>query len=231
MHFQPNIANSVFPENKANGLMIVGYEWGYSKKDQESDERGESEPMNVEAEHTFATKHLCHGPKALKWRYDNKIIKWFSLWGHPLSRENPSAFERSMIQTNWCDTQNNSMNGVSYFHKLTAPDQIDNFIAHVDYFKPKIILFMGSKLIEILQHPPVLERFSTIAGSTVKAPNFIKKEFDGRRFRVGFQSFERCEVVCLPHPSSARSLNDDYIALYSNEIGGLISKFKQQKQF
>lgn len=34
--FEPNIGNSVFPEfNDNRGLMLCGYEWGFSKSDQD----------------------------------------------------------------------------------------------------------------------------------------------------------------------------------------------------
>lgn len=83
-----NIGNNVFPGlNDKNGLMICGYEWGYSEKDQKLFEIGEEIHYDKDAVTIFSNKSPAYGEKAFAWRYDNRIIKWFSLWGHPLSRE------------------------------------------------------------------------------------------------------------------------------------------------
>lgn len=218
-----NIAHSEFPEQHG-GLMICGYEWGYSKEDERNDALGVEQPVNHDAGCTFANKVLCYGPRALKWRYDNIIMKWFGLWGHPLSRSEPMSFERSIVQTNWCNTQAHAMDGD--YSKLSEPEQIDNFIGHIDYFKPRVILFMGSRLIDALQGPAVRERFEAITGKCTKEASAQQKKFAGRRFKFVFQSFERCEVVGLPHPSSSHGISDDYITLFNDEMGSLLQRFK-----
>lgn len=225
---QLNIAHSRF-NDQIGGLMICGYEWGYSKKDQGDDAKGVDNNINFDAGCTFANKDLCYGQKALGWRYDNNIIKWFGLWGHPLNREYPSAFEKSLVQTNWCDSLNPSMGGVDYFAKLTVPNQIDNFIYHVDYFRPRVIMFMGSVMIKTLQHKPVIERFESIMGPRINEPKPVLKSFTGRRFNIWLQSFNQCEVICLPHPSGSRGLSDAYIAMYKDNVGELLTRYKHEK--
>ncbi len=96
-----NIAHSEHPQQQM-GLMICGYEWGYSKEDQAKEENGEGNNFNKDAGSTFANKEVCYGPDALNWKYDNNIKKWFAMWGHPLQNP-PGDFERSIIQTNWCN--------------------------------------------------------------------------------------------------------------------------------
>jgi hypothetical protein len=55
-----------------------------------------------------------------------------------------------------------------------------------------------------------------------------RQPFTGRRFKFTFQSFEKCEVVCLPHPSSSRGLSDDYIRLFAGEMDAILEYFKRK---
>ena len=226
-----NIGNSIFPGlNDRNGLMLCGYEWGFSKDDQKLFESEQGGIFSKDAVTIFSNKSPMYGERAFKWRYDNRIIKWFEIWGHPLSREALGGdFEKCIVQTNWCNTEGHKING-NYFQKLTAPEQLDNFIFHIQEFEPRLIFFMGSQMINILQNQIVLERFSKIMGSPASRPLVIQKPFSGRRFKIAFQIFEKCDVVSLPHPSSSRGLSDEYISLFKDEIGGLISKFKKSKR-
>jgi len=115
-----NVAHySKFPQQRG-GLMICGYEWGYSKQDQEADAKGiEYQPADTDVACTFANKELRYGPRALNWRYDASIMKWFEIWGHPFNKSNPSDFDKSVIQTNWCKEMNHSMDGK--YSKLNDP--------------------------------------------------------------------------------------------------------------
>ena len=160
-----NIGNSIFTGlNDREGIFLCGYEWGWSKTDQAEYDAGQYVDPNFDAEFTFSNKSPCHGEKAFKWRYDNRIIKWFELWGHPLNRDGlGSDFDKTIIQTNWCDTQDNKIHG-NYYSKLMQPEQIDNFINHLSEFKPKVIFFFGSVLIQALQNVRVNSRFIEIMG-------------------------------------------------------------------
>ena len=216
-----NVAHSEFAEQKG-GLMICGYEWGESKADQAGgagDSIGHAIDWNAVC--TFANKNVRYGPRALTWAYDARIRKWFGMWGFELDTACPGSFEKSIVQTNWCDTQNHNMNG--NYERLNDDDQVDNFLAHVDHFRPRMILFMGSQMIHALQRPATIARFQSQMGQITNPLTFSQKPFEGRRFRVAFQSFENCEVVCLPHPSGSHGLSDDYIDLFSSQIGALIA--------
>ncbi len=225
-----NIGNSIFEGfNDKDGLMICGYEWGYSKDDQRLDESGEEVFFVQNATSTFSNKSPVYGKRVFSWPYDNRIIKWFDIWGHPLNREGDgNDFDKCIIQTNWCDSQGNKIEE-SYYAKLTAPEQIENFIFHVEALRPRLIFFMGSQIIDILQDESVLPRFSSIMGKPVSSPRKIQKPFDGRRFRIGFQDFEKCKIVSLPHPSGTRGLSDNYISLFTDEIGSLLYEFRLEK--
>ena len=225
-----NIGNSVFPGlNDKNGLMICGYEWGFSEADQKLVESGEEIFYDKDAVTIFSNKSPAHGDRAFAWRYDNRIVKWFSLWGHPISRTALGGdFEKCIMQTNWCNTDGHKISE-NYFQKLTNPEQLENFIYHIQYFEPSLIFFMGSEMIHILQNPIVLERFSQVMGTPEEQPIIVQKPFSGRRFKIGFQSFKKCNVISMPHPSSSRGLNDDYISLFTDEIASLILDLKRRK--
>lgn len=225
-----NLGNGLFSGlNDKEGIMICGYEWGYPKKDQFDDENGikglgDGEKIEV----AFSSKSLHFGDRALSWKYDQKLIKWFKIWGHELKSPEAGAFEKCIIQTNWCDTINNSMEG-SYWNKLLAENQVRNFIFHVEKLRPRLIIFCGSQLIRCLQDKKVIDPFISIFGPIRTKLQFNQKEFPGRKFKIGFQQFENCDIVCLPHPSGSHGLSDDYIALFSDAIGQKIQQIKLAK--
>jgi hypothetical protein len=154
---------------------------------------------------------------------------WFELFGHKLNRTgNGGDFEKCILQTNWCNTQDNKVQG-NYWNKLLANDQVENFIEHLAHFRPKLIFFFGSELIKILQSDKVLPKFKDIMGCQVSALQLKTKPFDKRAFKIGFQSFASCDIVCFPHPSSTRGLSDRYIELFASEVGLLIENYKKYK--
>lgn len=63
--------------------------------EEESASASEHRPKDVFF--TFASKVLGYGSKANYWPYDNRIIEWFSIWGHLLNRERTGGgFEKSI---------------------------------------------------------------------------------------------------------------------------------------
>lgn len=225
-----NIANSIFEGLNDKGcLMICGYEWGEGKNIEEYSSESEVAFLDENALTTFSNKSPAIGDKAFKEPYDNNVIKWFSLWGHPLSRDGLGGkFEKSIVQTNWCNTKANAMSG-DYYQKLTSQDQLDNFIGHIAALEPALIFFMGSEMINILQSKVVMERFMEVMGQKESERILVQKPSAGTRFKITFQNFERCKVVCLPHASGAHGVRDDYISLFRPEIGGLIAEYKRKK--
>lgn len=228
-NFQPNIANSVFPGlNDKQRIMLCGYEWGFSKSDQDTIQTLEQHRRGIP--HVFSNKAAEYGEIANTWKYDQRIIHWFELCGHKLSRQETGGnFEKCLLQTNWCDTQNNKIEG-DYWSRLLATSQTDNFLAHIEMFSPRLIFFFGSQMIKILQSEKVLPRFIETAGPVAEPLSFQTKKFDGRIFNIGFQGFRDCKTVCFPHPSGSHGLSDDYIKLFSTEIGKILHEFKEFKR-
>ena len=219
---KPNIGHSIFAGiNNDQGIMICGYEWGGDENEAPS-----QNDMRVEA--TFANKFRRYGEPARHWKYDNRIKKWFKMLGHEFNENDAGIFEKCIVQTNWCDTQGkNIKEGI--IAKLLAADAVENFIDHIEIFRPKLIFFMGSSLIEALQNDQVLKKFEKHVGPRKTTPCFPNKPFTGRKFKIGFQSFEKCNIVSLPHPSGSRGLNDEYIKLFTDDISPLIEGVKKIK--
>jgi hypothetical protein len=226
-----NIANSRFDGlNSHGGLMLCGYEWGDSKADSTADNGGDNPDYDPNATVVFSNKVPAHGVRALNWKYDNKIKKWFDMWGHPLREDGLGGdFEKSIVQTNWANTKNHDMESTDYFGKLLAEDQIDNFVFHLEELKPSLIMFFGTHLISALQNDLVLKRVKAVLGEIVEPLTRVQKESVGTKFRIGFQKFENCDVIGLPHASGARGLRDDYFIQFKDEIGHLIADFKKRK--
>jgi hypothetical protein len=228
-----NLATGLFKGyNDKDGIMLCGYEWGYSKADREREEKQGPPVLDFSKnDAVFSNKAAFYGECAKNFRYDQRIIKWFGLWGHPLSEEK-GAFEKTLVQTNWCDGCDHHVEG-DYRDKLLAPDQVANFLKHVETLRPRLILFFGSRMIGILQDRRVIAPFQEIAGKIVpidgKPLLILRKDFQGQGFNVGFQDFERCQVVGLPHPAGTHGLSDDYIALFRQEIGSRIQEVKKLK--
>ena len=225
-----NLGNSIFKGfNDKSGLMICGYEWGWSKADEAAYQNGDYQLPETEAEHTFANKTPQFGERAKTWRFNNTIKTWFEIWGHPLNEEGlGDSFEKSMMQTNWAYTYDNA---IKSYGKFTSPEQVTNFILHIQILQPKVILFMGSRLLDYLNHPAVLPQFKQIVGEETAPRRYVQKPFKGIRFKVGFQKFEQCQVVCLPHPSGSRGVSYDYIALFQPEMDKILSDYKSERGF
>lgn len=219
-----NIAHSWFEGfNDKHGLMLCGYEWGGSDDGMDC---SDNEP-NRAVQCTFAgkTKEMVGND-----RYDGNLKKWFEIWGHPLKTDLLGGdFEKSMVQTNWMNTQSESMNG--RYHLLTEPVQIDNFILHIETLQPRLIIFFGMELSRCLNHADVRLRFEKIAGKALFEPDAKVKDVEGcRKYRFIFQDFENCRTVCLPHPSNA-AISREYLEAFKPEMSELIAWYKQSRGF
>lgn len=220
-----NIGNTLFEGfNDKEGIMICGYEWGLPKEEIEKNKNSQTK-IDFEAETTFSNKINVHKKN---YPYDERIIKWFKLWGHPLQRNNNGKIEKCIVQTNWCNTQGNNMKKISIHQKLLNCK--DNFLFHIEKLHPKIIFFMGSKMIDVLNNQEIKKDFMRIMGREIKPLQKLQKPFNGRVFKIGFQSFEKCDVISLPHPSGSRGLSDEYIKLFKDEIKTILDKYREYKK-
>jgi hypothetical protein len=228
--FSPNLGNSVFPGlNDAGGILLCGYEWGLSKADQAALKQNGELNQNRDATHTFSDKTPRFGDQARSWRYDERIRRWFSLWGHPLSDTGKGGvLEQSIMQTNWCNTQAPAITG-RCLAKLLDPLQVRNFVDHLAYLRPRLVLLFGSVMAQAMGSKTVSPLIENVLGPRVGAPIRTRKDFPGKRFWVTFQRFEAATIVCLPHPSSSWGLQEDYISLFAGEMSPLIDEIHKEK--
>lgn len=220
---QYNVGNSIFPGfNDKSGVMLCGYEWGYSAHDQYLEENHKIEIEEKKSGiNTFYEKSTIFDSP-----YDLRIIKWFNFFGHPLGLDNGrSGFDKCLLQTNWCDDQGNY---VSDYAKFLSNVNRDNFLGVVANFCPEVLIFMGAKQIHYLQAPEVKGRFSEIFGAETQRPEIKQKPFNGRKFKIAFQEFERVKIISFPHPSGSRGLSDDYIRLFSGEINNILRNYRER---
>ena len=227
-----NVATGVFPGfNDKHGIMICGYEWGGDDEITENVTTADpSQVTNLGV--IFSNKAPFYGSVAESWPYDKKIRDWFRIWGHELQRDgNGGDFEKCLLQTNWCDTQAPNMTNINYQKKLLDPVQISNFIEHVKHFEPRVLMFFGSRMGRLLNAKEVIDKFQEIVGKEIETFRYEKYPFSGRRFNVGFQAFERCNVIALPHPSGSHGLSPEYIKLFTPKIGSILSDFKKSRGF
>lgn len=224
-----NLGNSIFQGfNDKNGLMICGYEYGYSKRDEQRDKYYQSDKLidgKKDVIFTFTNKEVFLGEGFWAIRYDNRIAKWFELWGHSLDRtELGGNFEKSIMQTNISPTANKS---VEDYGKIA--ENFDYLITHFEVLQPSLVLFMGRKLTDFINRQDNYEKFIKVVGNEVGQRQMVQKEVGG--FKVFFQDFEKCRTVCFPHPSGTRGLRDNYIAQFKPEMDKLLQEYKQKRGF
>ncbi len=210
--------------NDKNGIILCGYEWGYSKHDQhlEKNHKDEIEKKKLEINTFYSKSKIYDSP------YDLRIIKWFGFFGHSLGIDDGfSPFDKCLLKTNWCDSQGTY---VSDYDKFLSEKNSGNFLSLMDAFRPSILIFMGAKQIHFLQNPIIKNHFSKIFGIEVSPLCIRSKPFEGRKFKIGFQGFERVIVVSLPHPSGTRGLSDNYIKLFAPEINEILDQYRSLKR-
>jgi|GEM_PF-4724526 len=219
-----NVGNSIFPGfNDKDGIILCGYEWGYSAHDQylEKNHKDEIEKKKSEINTFYSKSKIYDSP------YDLRIVKWFGFFGHPLDINNGfSSFDKCLLQTNWCDDQGTYVND---YAKFLSEENSGNFLSIMDVFRPRVLVLMGSKQIQYLQTPAIKNRFFEIFGAEVSPLDVKSKPFEGRKFKIAFQMFERIQIISFPHPSGTRGLSDNYIKLFASEMKVILDNYRELK--
>jgi hypothetical protein len=203
-----------YPENSLGGLMICGINWGGNPLEhKQHDEQSFFSDASVQ-----------------NYRFRNQLVAWFKLWGHALTTERgrEGPFERSIFHTNWLPDQSQSTIGRPIDTELVRHDT--QFFRHVEVLKPRMIILCSVRLMRALNQPRCLVKAERLLGSA-NPPQYETKEIShaGRRlkrFVFGFQIFEHCNVVAVPHPSGSRGLDSEYVHAFRKEIYPLLSDFR-----
>lgn len=205
-----NVANELKKGfNDKEGIVICGYNWGVFDGLENSENESASKALKKWA---FVSEY--------KYPYDEKIKKWFESWGYKLEKND---FHQCVIQTNWANTQSNNFDP----KELNEQKQIENFLYHMKALKPRVLIFMGSNLINALAKQETLKEFEKIVGEQGEYKK-TQKSGPGTNY-VYFWEFKECKVVCFPHPSGAR-IKVGVIEKYKNEMQEIFKKFKEIKK-
>ena len=221
------IHTRIYPQNSKGGILLCGINHGYSENDKNLDESG----VNREDPYKsfFSDKEVNDYP------FRNNIVKWFSLWGYKLgdSIEGIGDFEKSIVQTNWLQTCSNNMSGINTHQACIQDNEL--FLETCEQLKPKILILFSKELLWAFNSHELNEKVGSIFGKKINGTDWLQKDIisNGKkctRFKVGFQQYERLNVISLPHATSARGLSDDYIASFKPEISKIISDWWCQHQ-
>ncbi|WP_104712578.1 hypothetical protein [Helicobacter cetorum] len=203
--------------NKKHGLVICGLNYGVGV-DEELDD------VNAEFIKKVSEKEQSYYFPAIPYRFQRRITKWFSLWDCALEseEENMGAFEKSLININWVDTKSKNFDDELIEHK-------DNFLQYIEVLEPKLLFFFGIDMLRALNDERVKPYAEKTLGKVVNDFTYISRVANSRgdNYSVGFQSFEKCEVVAFPHPRSA--VSNVFVSSFKDNIKPLIENYRKFK--
>lgn len=206
-------------ENVEGSLLLCGQNHGYSKEDERQDA--------ASIDRSDPRKSFFSDGEVNDYPFRNRIVSWFSLWGYELARntEKAGAFERSIVQTNWLQTCSNNMRGINT--QQACIEDNESFLQTCAALKPNLIFFFGRELFWAFTSPALNIKVESIFGLRKGEVRWLQKDvyFNGkprRRFRFGFQKYERATVVVLPHATGAQGVACDYIEAFKPEMAEVI---------
>jgi hypothetical protein len=209
-------------ENREGGLLLCGINHGYSKEDERQDFAGIN---RLDSHKSFFSDHQVND-----YDFRNRIVTWFSLWGFELAscKEAVGQSERSIVQTNWLQTCSNNVNGINT--QQACIDDNESFFGTCLALKPAIIFFFGQELLCAFTSPQLNQKAESIFGKKIDGTEWLQKDvyFQGkkrRRFRFGFQRYEKLTIVSLPHATGAKGVANDYIKAFKPEMSAVISSW------
>ncbi|MBT00052.1 MAG: hypothetical protein CMI01_15430 [Oceanospirillaceae bacterium] len=195
------------PENMSGGIMVCGYNFGFSREDEANEMTG---IQNEREEKSFFSDPSVNGT-----RFKNKLVTLIQSWGVPLQTDpcHASGFERSFFQTNWIMTQTRSITGAEKIDIETLVENSESILNLIERRAPRVILFVGSQLIEALNDIRIRGDVERILGA--RPGNAVHHVSDvpttGRQFKVLIQQFPHTTVVSIPHVTGTQGLRDDYM--------------------
>lgn len=218
MPYMPHpIITKDYPENEQGGVMICGINFGYSDEDRKRELAGvcpEVEPLS------FFSDNAVNNT-----RFRNRILTWLSSWDIRLATSSgkEGALERSFFQTNWLNTQTNSITSDISITTTLLVREADGVLNLINDRKPKTIILVGARLIEALNDISLRERVESIIG--IRSENALvhranSSTVSSKQFKLLTQSFGSTQVIGLPHVQT-RGLTDDYMASFKPIIQSL----------
>ena len=151
-------------------------------------------------------------PRARQGKIRDALVKWFAIWGIPLTRStaNPSWLEAHTTEVIWCDEVPTHLHGpqtVRYFVETA-----DRVVETIKALRPKLILVLSAYLYEAMADDRVAPRITEVIGKAKSAPRRITT----MRLKALEQRFEHASLLVLPTPS--KNTTDDYIRSLSAAV-------------
>ena len=151
-------------------------------------------------------------PRAKQGKIRDALVKWFTLWGIPLSgsTNNPTWLEAHTTEVIWCDSVPPELHGpqtIKYFAR--NGDRVAQIIEET---RPKLIIVLSAYLYEAMSTGELAERITAVIGKARTAPRRITN----LRLKAMEQKFERANMLILPTPS--KNTTDDYVRSLSAAV-------------
>jgi len=210
-----NTETKRYPENERGGFVICGANWG-------------GEPPNP-ATYVPDEPSFFSDPKVSDYPYRNKLLSWFDLLGHPLSRDVAGPFERSIVQTNWLSGahyQSRRVDGdlLSYCRE---PQMVEDVVRRFRLLQPRLILFASATVFNAFVC--VSESFGDTLGAPVGSVEtaWCRPPTSGSRSaRAMLARFGKCNVMGLPHPTGQAAVANASILSFRPLLSPIISDFR-----
>jgi hypothetical protein len=118
------------------------------------------------------------------------------------------------------------MNGTNSYQACIKDNE--SFLKTCEVLKPRLIFFFGRELFWAFASSVLTSKVESIFGDRVGEVIWLQKEvyFNGKlrkRFRFGFQQYEKLTVVVLPHATGAKGVANDYIEAFKPEMTEVIN--------
>ena len=200
-------ATAFYPQTMG-GIYVCGINWGG---------RDDDEMAALVRERRSFFSDAATG----SYPYKARILKWFEAWGVKLatSGEEAGDLEHSISQTNWLAERSLRSEHRAEAKYLLA--HAEELVEVVEARDPRVIFFFGSCLGSALErglkaHHPQLEKCFGELATPVK---ILSRDLPSEpKFNVRFFEFERCRVLCFPHPTGAKGITNMQIARYAHEV-------------
>ena len=214
-------------ENKEGCLLICGLNHGYSKDDERKDAAG--------VDRSGSHKSFFSDMNVNNYEFRNRIVTWFSLWGHQLARlpKDAGPLERSIHQTNWLQTCSNNVDDLNVEDECIKDS--DSFLQTCAILRPRLVSFFGKELMWAFSSKLLSDKVESIFGAKIGKISWHQKDIYSngklcRRFRFGFLHYERLTVVVLPHATGARGIAADYIEAFKPEMSAVIDTWWERQK-
>lgn len=197
-----------YPENINGGIGICGIEFG-------GDDSHSSASLTTAADDLSFFSDLAARPTD---KFQSRVVSWLSLWDINLTTEKGTEgkLERRFFQTNWLDLQNpKSTHSVD---DLAAG--AEGILRLIAVRAPAVMFLFGAQLIEALNHIDIRDLTESALGPRPGRPVLHRAHLpeSSRATILRHQSWPKCEVFCLPHPTGSHGVTNASIATFAHVI-------------